>query len=136
MLLEKSVNAILTEIYDASSQLPLCRAYTKLGDEEIFCKMPLNTALGLGASLDIDSLDFAENVRASDKNMIMFSSFVQKGETCVYRTKQEVIFDTHCSTVLMAKTLKSSLEYFKLTSQLDKNGCPKMLGISKFSLRT
>ena len=100
MLLEKSVNAILTEIYDASSQLPLCRAYTKLGDEEIFCKMPLNTALGLGASLDIDSLDFAENVRASDKNMIMFSSFVQKGETCVYRTKQEVIFDTHCSTVL------------------------------------
>ena len=100
MLLEKSVDAILTEIYETSSQLPLCRAYTKLGDEEIFCKMPLHTALGLGASLDIDSLDFAENVRASDKNMIMFTSFVQKGESCVYRTKQELVFDTHCSTVL------------------------------------
>ena len=58
LLLEKSVDAILTEIYDAAAQLPICRVYNKLNDEETFCRMPLKTAIGLGASLDIDSLDF------------------------------------------------------------------------------
>ena len=62
--------------------------------------MPLHTAVGLGASLNIDSLDFAENIRSMDKNMVLFSSFVQKGDSCVYRTEQEVTFDTHCSTIL------------------------------------
>ena len=100
LLLEKSVDAILTEIHDAAAQLPICRIYDKLNEEETFCKMPLKTAIGLGASLDIDSLDFAENVRTTDKTMVLFTSFVQKGNTCVYKTKQELIFDTHCSETL------------------------------------
>ena len=100
LLLEKSVDAILTEIYDAAAQLPICRVYNKLNEEETFCRMPLKTAIGLGASLDIDSLDFSENVRTTDKNMVLLTSFIQKGETCVYRTKQELIFDTHCSETL------------------------------------
>ena len=100
LLLEKSVDAILTEIYDAAAQLPVCRIYSKLNEEETFCRMPLKTAIGLGASLDIDSLDFSENVRTTDKNMVMLTSFVQKENTCVYRTKEELIFDTHCSETL------------------------------------
>ena len=100
LLLEKSVDAILAEIHDAAAQLPICRIYEKLNEEETFCRMPLKTAIGLGASLDIDSLDFAENVRTTDKTMVLLTSFVQKGNTCVYRTKQELIFDTHCSETL------------------------------------
>ena len=62
--------------------------------------MPLQTAVGLGASLHIDSLDFAENIRSLDKNMVLFSSFVQKGDSCLYQSKKEVTFDTHCSAIL------------------------------------
>ena len=100
MLLEKSVTSVLTEIYDLTNQLPLCRSFTRLGDEEIFCRMPLHTAVGLGASLYIDSLDFAENIRSLDKNMVLFSSFVQKGDSCLYQSKKEVTFNTHCSAIL------------------------------------
>ena len=106
--MEKSVDAILTEIYDAAAQLPICRVYSKLNDEETFCRMPLKTAIGLGASLDIDSLDFAENVRTTDKNMVLLTSFIQKGESCVYKTKQELIFDTHCSDTL--NLIKTTLQ--------------------------
>ena len=62
--------------------------------------MPLHTAVGLGASLYIDSLDFAENIRSLDKDMVLFSSFVQKGDSCLYQSKKEVTFDTHCAAIL------------------------------------
>ena len=62
--------------------------------------MPLQTAVGLGASLHIDSLDFAENIKSLDKNMVLFSSYLQKGDSCLYQSKKEVTFDTHCATIL------------------------------------
>ena len=62
--------------------------------------MPLNTAISLGASLPIDSLDFAENIKSLDKNMILVSSYLQHGDSCLYHSKKEVIFDTHCDTIL------------------------------------
>ena len=62
--------------------------------------MPLQTALGLGASLPIDSLDFAENIKSVDKTMVLFSSYLQKGDFCLYESKREVTFDTHCATIL------------------------------------
>ena len=132
LLLEKSVDAILTEIYDAAAQLPICRVYNKINDEETFCRMPLKTAIGLGASLDIDSLDFSENVRTTDKNMVLLTSFVQKGETCVYRTKQELIFDTHCTETL--NLIKNTLQ---IENKFDANVASRLfVGETMFSNNT
>ena len=32
--------------------------------------------------------------------MVLFSSYVQKGDSCLYQSKKEVTFDTHCATIL------------------------------------
>ena len=100
MLLEDAINSIVSEIHGLTLQLPVCRSFTRLGDEEVFCRMPLNTALGLGAALPIDSLDFAENIRSVDNTMVLFSSYIQKGNFCLYESRKEVTFDTHCETIL------------------------------------
>ena len=100
MLLEDAINSVIYELHGLTSQLPICTSFTRLGDEEIFCKMPLRTALGLGAALPIDSLDFAENIRSVDNSMVLYSSFIQKGDFCLYESKKEVSFNTHCETIL------------------------------------
>ena len=99
-MLEDAINSVIYEIHGLTLQLPVCKSFTRLGDEEVFCKMPLQTALGLGAALPIDSLDFAENIRSVDNTMVLFSSYIQKGDFCLYESKKEVTFNTHCETIL------------------------------------
>ena len=119
LLLSNTLDALLTQIYDASSQLLVCRQFTKIDDVENFCRMPLKTAIGLGAEIDLDSVDFLESVKAFDNSVVMFNSYIQKEENCIYKTKKEMIFDS-------AKHCVEALELIRETLQIENQFNPDL----------
>ena len=82
--------------------MPNCRKFSKLDESEHFCRLPLAGAISLGTEIGLDQVDYLENIKAVDESAILFTSYIEQDKNCVYRNKQETIFENgnHCTRVL------------------------------------
>ena len=61
------------------------RKFSKMDEVEHFCRLPLESAIGLGAEIGLDSVDFLENIKAVDKSVVMFTSYIGKDDNCIFQ---------------------------------------------------
>lgn len=82
--------------------MPICRKFSKLEESEHFCRLPLTAAISLGTEIGLDQVDYIENIKSVDEAAILFTSYIEQDKNCVYRNKQETVFEngSHCTRVL------------------------------------
>ena len=73
-----------------------------MDESEHFCRLPLGAAISLGTEIGLDQVDYLENIKSVDESAILFTSYIEQDKNCVYRNKQETIFENgnHCTRVL------------------------------------
>ena len=102
IILSEIVNLILSDVQEMAEIRPICREFTKGHETEIFCKMSAITVLNFGAEIPLASLDFITNMRITDPEAVMLSSFLIKEDHCVYKNDGQTIFEDkdHCKQAI------------------------------------